>query len=150
MDMDEWPDLSEAEVRATALERLDLHFEHQDALAVERGRWGLADYLRRFCAMRVHVAGCTITGEVISVGDTWVELSTAVVALDACRAVEPAGPGAAMARSPMTLRQVLRQMAGRVPRQVLTRDGRDVTGTLDWVGADFLHLRVGDRPTLCR
>lgn len=146
--MDDWPDLSDAELRATALERLDLHFEHQDALAVERGRWRLADHLRRFSALRVCAAGSTIAGEVRSVGADWVELSTAVVHLDACRTIEPAGPGVQTPRSPVTFRQVLRQMAGRVPREVVTRDGERLTGLIDWVGADFLQLRVGDRATL--
>lgn len=146
--MDDWPDLSEAELRATALERLDLHFEHQDALAVERGRWRLADHLRRFSALRVCAAGRTIAGEIHSVGADWVELSTAVVHLESCRTIEPAGPGAQTPRSPGTLRQVVRQMAGRVPREVVTRDGECLTGPIDWVGADFLQLRVGDRATL--
>ncbi len=89
--MDDWPDLSEAELRATALERLDLHFEHQDALAVERGRWRLADHLRRFSALRVRAAGRTIAGEVRSIGADWAIFSVTSVPKAAASSSTPSG-----------------------------------------------------------
>jgi hypothetical protein len=143
--MDDWPDLTEAELRATALERLDLHYEHRDALAVERGSWHLADHLRRFAALRVHVAGTVIDGRVRGVGADWVELGGAVVRLDCCSLIESAGRVDPVSRSPLGVRQVLRQMAGRVPREIVAADGTRVMGAIEWVGADFLHLRVEGR-----
>ena len=55
MQADEWPDLTDVELRATALDRLDLHYEHQDALSVTRGSWELADYVRRFSDLQVEI-----------------------------------------------------------------------------------------------
>ena len=45
---DAWAGLTAEEVRATAMDRLELHYEHQDALAVERGKWRLSEHLCRF------------------------------------------------------------------------------------------------------
>lgn len=74
--MQEWPDLTAEEVRATALDRLELHYEHEDARAVARGKWLLADHLCRFSILQVVVGGHVLKGELLAVGDEWVQLST--------------------------------------------------------------------------
>lgn len=138
VDMYELPDMSDAEARATAQDRLDLHFEHQDALSVQRGRWTLAEYLRRFDRLDIEVVGRNIAGAVRSVGDDWVELNTALVRLTACRRIVPNGNGDA-SNSPLHFRQAVRQYAGRMPREVLFTTGDVTVVRIDWVGADFIH-----------
>lgn len=93
MQADEWPDLTDVELRATALDRLDLHYEHQDALSVTRGSWELADYVRRFSDLQVEIGEHVVRGELLSVGVDLVHLSTALVRLSACDQIQPLGRG---------------------------------------------------------
>jgi len=144
----EWPDLTEVEVRATALDRLDLHYEHRDALTVERGSWQLADHLRRFARLQVVIAEQVITGELQAVGADWVQLSSGLVRLWACDEIRPLGRGGPVEASPLEFRQCLRQYAGRVPRELVLVRGASTTLMIDWVAADFLHARAAGRPCL--
>ena len=144
----EWPDLTAEEVRATAMDRLELHYEHQDALAVERGKWRLSEYLCRFSVLQIVVGARTVTGELLAVGDDWVQLSAGVVRIEACVQVRPLGRGKGLQRSPLTFRQCLRQYVGRVPREVVLGSGESVVAGLDWVAADFVHARVDGRSTV--
>ncbi len=145
---DDWPDLTEQEVRATALDRLDLHYEHQDALAVERGTWRLAQHIRRFTVLQAVVGDHTVKGDLLAVGEDWAQLSTGLVRLAACDEIRPLGRGPGVEASPLSFRQCLRQYAGRVPREVILSRGRAMVAGLDWVAADFLHARVAGRPAL--
>lgn len=144
----EWPDLTEVEVRATALDRLDLHYEHRDALTVERGTWLLADQLRRFARLQVVISDRVITGELQAVGTDWVQLSAGLVRLPVCDEIRPLGRGQPIEASPLEFRQCLRQYAGRVPRELLLARGASTTVMIDWVAADFLHARAAGRPCL--
>ena len=144
----EWPDLTAEEVRATAMDRLELHYEHEDARAVARGKWLLAEHLRRFSVVQVVVGGQTLKGELLAVGDGWVQLSAGVVRLDACEQLRPLGRGKHVTRSPLTFRQCLRQYAGRVPREIVLLSGESLVVGLDWVAADFVHAQAAGRPTL--
>lgn len=148
MDMQEWPDLTAEEVRATALDRLELHYEHEDARAVARGKWLLADHLCRFSILQVVVGGHVLKGELLAVGDEWVQLSTGLVRPAACEQLRPLGRGEQIRRSTLTFRQCLRQYSGRVPREIVLLSGESVVVGLDWVAADFVHARVAGRPTL--
>lgn len=145
---DEWPDLTDVELRATALDRLDLHYEHQDALDVERGSWLLADHLRRFSQVQVVIGEHTVRGEVLGVGADWAHLSTAVVRLSACDEIRPLRRGSGIGVSPVSFRQSLRQLAGRVPREIILMRGESRVVLVDWVAADFLHARVAGRPAM--
>ena len=148
MQADEWPDLTDVELRATALDRLDLHYEHQDALSVTRGSWELADYVRRFSDLQVEIAEHVVRGELLSVGVDLVHLSTALVRLSACDQIQPLGRGGGVQASPVSFRQSIRQLAGRVPRELVLAGGRTLMVRIDWVAADFLHARTAGRPTL--
>ena len=48
----------------------------------------------------------------------------------------------------MSFRQSIRQLAGRVPRELVLAGGRTLMVRIDWVAADFLHARTAGRPTL--
>lgn len=146
---DDWPDLTDVEVRATALDRLDLHYEHRDALAVERGSWPLTDYLRRFTVLQVVIGGDAVKGDLLAVGADWVQLSSALVNLPVCDQILPLGRSRdPIPTSPVGFRQCLRRYTGRMPREVMLAGGESVVMGLDWVGADFVHARVAGRPTL--
>lgn len=145
---DEWPDLTDVEVRATALDRLDLHYEHRDALAVERGGWSLADYLRRFTVLQVNIGGELVKGDLLAVGADWVQLNSALVNLPVCDRIRPLGRRDPIAVSPVGFRQCLRRFTGRLPREVLLVGGESIVMGLDWVGADFVHARVAGQVTL--
>jgi len=144
----EWPDLTAEEVRATAMDRLELHYEQQDALAVERGKWHLAEHLCRCGVLQVVVRGRTVKGDLLAVGEDWAQLSTGIVRIASCEQLRPLGRGKDLQRSPMTFRQCLRQYAGRVPREIVLESGESLVVGLDWVAADFIHARVAGRPTL--
>jgi hypothetical protein len=144
----EWPDLTEVEVRATALDRLDLHYEHRDALTVERGTWLLADHLRRFTRLQVVIGEHVITGDLQAAGADWVQLGGGLVRLSACDEIRPLGRGQAFEPSPLEFRQCVRQYAGRVPRELILTRGSSTTVMIDWVAADFLHARSAGRPCL--
>ncbi|MEZ5158038.1 MAG: hypothetical protein R2687_04310 [Candidatus Nanopelagicales bacterium] len=148
MQADEWPDLTDVELRATALDRLDLHYEHQDALNVTRGSWELSDYVRRFSDLQVVIGEHVARGEVLSVGADSVHLSTALVRLSACDEIQPLGRGGGVPASPVSFRQSIRQLAGRVPRELILTGGRKLMVRIDWVAADFLHARSSGRPSL--
>ncbi|HQR80855.1 MAG TPA: hypothetical protein PLT68_11595 [Actinomycetota bacterium] len=145
---DDWPDLTDVEVRATALDRLDLHYEHRDALTVERGSWSLADYVRRFQVLQVVIGGEVVKGNLLAVGSDWVQLNSALVSLPLCDQIRPLGRGEGVPTSPVGFRQCLRQYTGRMPREVILAGGESIVVGLDWVGADFVHARVSGRPTL--
>ncbi len=144
---DDWAELSEIEARVTAADRLDLHFEHRDALDVERGSWRLADYLRGFAKLRVRVADHELSGEVISVGKDWVHLTNAVVCLDACDALLPSGSGSCES-SVLEFRQAVRHLAGRIPREMVLRNGLSQLATIEWVARDFMQVRSDAGRTL--
>lgn len=141
------PDLSDIEARVTAQDRLDLHFEHQDALSVQRGSLTMAEFVARSSHLRATVAGHSVTGEILTVGDDWVQLSTAVVRLAACELVQPVG-SAEPDTSVLTFRQAVRQYAGRVPREVLGVRGDSQILVIEWVAADFLHVQIEGRPAM--
>lgn len=146
VDMQEdFPDLTDVEARATAADRLDLHFEHRDALDVERGAWQLADYLGRHADLQVTVGEHVVRGRILGLGPDWVHLSTALVRFDACSLLRPSGQGAPP-RTVLQFRQALRQAAGRVPREVVLADGQARLLVIDWVGRDFLHVHEQGRP----
>lgn len=133
------PDLTEVEARATAQDRLDLYFEHLDALSVRRAGLRLADYLRRFADVRVEVAGHQATGAITAAGSDWVGLSSGLVLLDACQTLSPSGRGD-VPGSPLSYRQAVRQYTSRVPRDLVLRGGRLLRARIEWVGADFVHV----------
>lgn len=144
---EQWPDLSDIEARVTASDRLDLHFEHRDALDVERGSWNLAEHLQRFAELQVCVGDHTVRGGLLAVGSDWVQLTTAIVRLDACDEIRPFGSGQPVS-TVLSYRQAVRQLAGRVPREVVLRRGRSQLMSIDWVARDFLQARVEGRPAL--
>lgn len=148
MQRDEWPDLTDVELRATALDRLDLHYEHQDALNVERGAWELADYVRRFSHVALVIGDDEIRGEVLAAGVDWVRVTSALVRLSACDEIRPMGRGPGIDASPMSFRQSVRQLAGRIPRELILARRRRMLVMIDWVAADFLHARTAGRATL--
>jgi hypothetical protein len=119
---------------------LDLHFEHRDALDVERGSWRLADHLSGFARLRVRVSDHELGGEILGVGRDWVHLSNAVVCLDACDALQPSGSGAA-STTVLDFRQAVRHLAGKVPREMVLRNGLSQLVTIEWVARDFLQAR---------
>jgi len=144
---DDWAELTEIEARVTAQDRLDLHFEHRDALDVERGSWRLIDYLGRFRELRVRVGDHSVRGEIVTVGPDWVQLATALVAVDACELVVPQGSGRPTS-TVLQFRQAVRQLAGRVPREVILRNGQSQVMTIDWVANDFMQVRIDAHPML--
>lgn len=144
---DDWAELTEIEARVTAQDRLDLHFEHRDALDVERGSWRLIDYLGRFSDIRVRVGDHSVRGEIVAVGPDWVQLATALVAVDACDFVVPHG-AARPTSTVLQFRQAVRQLAGRVPREVILRNGQSQVMTIDWVAKDFMQVRIDGAPVL--
>ena len=148
MQRDDWPDLTDVELRATALDRLDLHYEHQDALDVERGSWELADHIRRYAHLQIVIGDHAVRGDVLAVGEGWVHMSTALVRLSACDEIRPMGRGDTVATSRVSFRQAVRQRAGRVPREIILVRGRALMVNIDWVAADFLHVRSHGRPAL--
>lgn len=136
---DDWVELSEIEARVTAQDRLDLHFEHRDALEVERGSWRLADHLCGVREVHARVGDHAFSGLVLAVGPDWVHLTSAIVCLDACDALLPSGTGAA-GTTVLDFRKAVRQMAGRIPRELLLRNGRSQMVTIDWVARDFMQV----------
>jgi hypothetical protein len=148
MHSEQWPDLTDVELRATALDRLDLHYEHQDALNVERGAWQLSDVVRRFSTLTVAIGDLEIAGEVLDAGADWVQLPSAVVRLSACDRIDPNGRRSGLPASPMTLRQAIRQLSGRIPRELVLLNGRRELVMIDWVAADFLHTHRAGRTSL--
>ena len=140
-------DLTDMEARVTAQDRLDLHFEHQDALSVERGSMTLTRMVRQAGRLRAAVAGHSFDGEVLAVGEDWVQLSTAVLRLAACDRLQTVGSGEPDA-SVLTFRQAVRQYAGRIPREVVGLRGDSQVVVIEWVAADFLHVLAQDRPSL--
>ncbi|MBK6762575.1 MAG: hypothetical protein IPG68_04530 [Micrococcales bacterium] len=144
----EWPDLTAEEVRATAMDRLDLHYEHQDALAVERGGRDLMQHLSRFSRLQAVIGETTMTGDLVALGGDWVQITSGVLRPGACDEIRPLGRGSGLQPGPLSFRQSVRQYAGRVPREVVLVGGRVLLVGLDWVAADFLHVRVAGRPTL--
>lgn len=147
VDMQELPDLTEVEARATAADRLDLHFEHRDALDVERGSWPLTEYLRRFAEAHVTVGEHCVRGQILSIGPDWVHLTTALVRLDAVGLIRPGGVGRP-ASTVLDFRQAVRQAAGRVPREVVLADGQARLLVIDWVARDFVHVQSEGRAGL--
>jgi len=145
---EEWPDLTAEEVRATAMDRLDLHYEHQDALAVERGGWGLTPYLSRCSRVQAMIGETTVTGDLVALGGDWLQITAGVLRPGVCEEIRPLGRGSGLQPGPLSFRQCVRQYAGRVPREVVLVGGRVLLLNLDWVAADFLHARVAGRPTL--
>jgi hypothetical protein len=145
---DDWPDLTDVEARATAAGRLDLHYEHQDALAVERVTWQLCDHVRRYARLQVVIGDFSLKGEIIGVGQDCVHLSTGLVRLAACEEIRPLGRGQHGQEMAADFRRAVRQYAGRVPRDLVLVGGRSMIVGLDWVGADFVHVRVAGRPAL--
>lgn len=146
--MQEFPDLTDVEARATAADRLDLHFEHRDALDVERGSLSLATHLGRFRTLQVAIGEHRIRGDVLAIGPDWVHLTTALVRLEVCHMITGTGSGdgasvPATPTVPMTMldfRQAVRQAAGRVPREVIMADGRARLLVIEWVARDFVHV----------
>lgn len=145
--MQDLPDLTDVEARATAADRLDLHFEHRDALDVERGAWRLADHLGRYADLQASLGEHVVRGQILSIGADWVHLSTGLIRLGACTLLRPSGQGSPP-RTVLEFRQGLRQAAGRVPREVVLSDGRARLLVLDWVGRDFVHVQAEGRPGL--
>src|SRR5690606_40912875 len=84
---------------ATAMDRLELHYEQQDALAVERGKWHLAEHLCRCGVLQVVVGGRTVKGDLVAVGEDWAQLSTGIVRLASCEQLRPLGRGKDLQRS---------------------------------------------------
>ena len=146
-DPQDLSDLTDMEARVTAQDRLDLHFEHQDALSVERGSMTLAQMVRRASHLRATVGPHTFDGEILVVGEDWVQLSTAVLRLGACDLLQTVGSGRPEA-SVLTFRQAIRQYAGRIPREVVGPRGESQVVVIEWVAADFLHVRAQDRQSL--
>jgi hypothetical protein len=147
MELPDLPDLTDVEARATAADRLDLHFEHRDALDVERGTWRLAEHLARYAELQVMVGDHAVRGSILALGPDWVHLTTALVRLAACTSVHPSG----VAEVPTTVldfRQAIRQAAGRVPREVILADGQARLLAIDWVARDFVHVHEAGRPAL--
>ena len=145
--MQDLPDLTDVEARATAADRLDLHFEHRDALDVERGAWLLADHLRRYADLQVSVGEHVVRGRIVGVGPDWVHPTTALLRLQACSMLRPSGQGSPP-QTVLEFRQALRQAAGRVPREVVLADGQARLLIIDWVGRDFVHVQQDGRPGL--
>lgn len=144
---DDWAELSEIEARVTAADRLDLHFEHRDARDVARGSWRLADYLRGCGHVQLRVGDRTVSGEVLTVGADWVHLTSAIACLDACEELVPSGTGGA-GTTVLDFRKAVRQMAGRIPREIVMRSGRSQLVTIDWVARDFMYVRAEARRAL--
>ncbi len=144
---DQWAELSEIEARVTAQDRLDLHYEHRDAVDVERGSWRLLDYLRSFSEVHVRVGDHSVRGQIVSVGPDWVQLPSALVAIHACEIVIPDGSAQAEANR-LQFRQAVRQLAGRAAREMILRNGRSYLVGIDWVAEDFVHIRLDGRPAV--
>lgn len=145
--MQDLPDLSDVEARATAADRLDLHFEHRDALDVERGAWRLAEFLGRYADLQAAVGEHVVRGRIVGIGPDWVHLTTALIRIDACTMLRPSGQGSPP-QTVLEFRQALRQAAGRVPREVVMADGQARLLAIDWVGRDFVHVHQDGRPGL--
>lgn len=144
---DDWVELSEIEARVTAQDRLDLHYERQDALDVQRGSWRLADYLGSCTDLLVRVGQHSVRGEVLSVGEDWVQLPTALVSVGACDVLVPHGTGENRS-TVMQFRQAVRKAAGRVPREVVFRGGQSQLMSIEWVGEDFMRVRIDGQSAL--
>jgi hypothetical protein len=146
---DDWTELTEIEVRVTATDRLDLHFEHRDALEVERGSWSLCEYLSRHATVEAEIAGLTLHGPVLTVGGDWFQLPTSLVRAQACTAIRTGQRAAHRApTSPLEFRQALRHLAGRIPREVVLVGGRSMIVQVEWVAGDFAHIRSQSRTEL--
>jgi hypothetical protein len=144
MQDDPWAELTEIEARVTAQDRLDLHYEHRDALDVERGSWGLAEFLSTAAELQVQVGEHYVRGEILAVGPDWVQLPTALVAVHACDVLVPIGSGQRLA-TVLQFRQAVRQLAGRVAREVVLRSGQRHLMGIDWVARDFMQVRLDGR-----
>jgi hypothetical protein len=137
---DDWAELSEIEARVTAQDRLDLHYEHRDARDVERGSWKLADYLRGCREAKVTVGERSVAGGILTVGTDWMHLTSAIVCLDACEGLVVSGVGNANT-TVLDFRKAVRQLAGRIPREIVLRSGRAQLVAIDWVARDFMQVR---------
>lgn len=137
---DDWAELSEIEARVTAQDRLDLHYEHRDARDVERGSWRLADYLRGCREVQAVVGEHRIDGGILTVGADWMHLTSAIVRLDACESLIASGAGNANT-TVLDFRKAVRQMAGRIPREIVLRSGHSQLAAIDWVARDFMQVR---------
>lgn len=137
---DDWAELSEIEARVTAQDRLDLHYEHQDARAVERGSWRLADYLRGCREVQVTIGARCVAGAILTMGADWMQLSTAIVRLDACESLTVSGVGSA-GTTVLDFRKAVRQLAGRIPREITLRSGQSRLVAIEWVARDFMQVR---------
>lgn len=145
----EWDDFREIEALVTSQDRLDLHYEHRDALEVERGSWLLAEHLRGFSDAQVWVGDHCVRGELLCVGPDWMQLASGIVSLDACEMLQPVGRLAEpRPRTVLEFRQAIRQLAGRVPREIVLRNGQSRLLTLEWVGRDFVAVRSDGRPAV--
>lgn len=137
------PDFTDLEVRVTAQERLDLHFEHLDALSVQRGSRTLADHLRGFASVEAGFGSHRLSGRIECVGQDWVQTSQGLIRPSECDGLWPQGEGAAP-RSRLEFRQILRRYAGRIPREVVVA-GQLRLMVIDWVGADFAAVTLDGR-----
>jgi hypothetical protein len=136
-----WAELTEIEARVTAQDRLDLHYEHRDAVDVERGSWNLTDFLGTAAELQVRVGDHHVRGEVLATGPDWVQLPTALVAVHACDVLIPIGT-AKRPPSVLQFRQAVRQLAGRVAREVVLRNGQRHLMSIEWVARDFMRVRI--------
>ncbi len=146
---DRWSELTDIEVQVTATDRLDLHYEHRDALEVQRGSWSLAEYLCGYASLEVEVSGRTLRGPLLAVGDGWFQIPSALVHAQACAAIRTGSRADhRVPANPLTFRQALRHLAGRIPREVLLAGGGSRIVQLEWVAQDFAHVRCEGRPEL--
>ncbi len=146
---DHWSELTDIEVQVTASDRLDLHYEHRDALEVQRGSWMLRDYLGGYVDLEAEVSGRTLRGQLLAVGDDWFQIPSALVRAQACAAIRTGSRAdQRVPASPLTFRQALRHLAGRIPREVLLADGGSRIVQLEWIAQDFAHVRCEGRPEL--
>lgn len=146
---DDWTELTEIEVRVTATDRLDLHFEHRDAREVERGSWGLCEYLSRHAGVEAQIAELTLRGPLLTVGADWFQIPTALIRAQACSAIRTGQRASQRApASPLEFRQALRHLAGRIPREVVLTGGGSRIVQVEWVARDFAHIRSQSRTEL--
>lgn len=160
-----WDQLfADLEGELAAARDADVRAEVAERTRIERGRLRLVDRLRPAVGgdIVVAVAGAgTVRGLLIDVGSDWLLLVVSgppgdvLVALDAVSWIsglgpvssEPGSEGRVAAR--LDLRSGLRGIArDRAAVRVVLRDGSELTGTVDRVGADHVELAVhsGDEP----
>lgn len=151
-----WQDLfADLDGQADALEKAELDAEVADRTRAEVAQVALLNRIRAQAGQRIAVTisgAISLSGRLVQVGADWLLLTApdeTVVPASAITtvsnlpttAISPEGVGYVTGRLPMTA--ALRAVAiDRCAVTVLMRDGGQLTGTPDRVGADFVDVAV--------